>query len=82
MNFATYCSFAEIVGVEESRMHPTALAAILTAASGFGLAAMATVAGPLVVVVGAGLATAAGTVVVLSGAAALGELIYGKLAPQ
>lgn len=82
MNFASYCSFAEIVGVEESRMHPKALAAILTAATSFGVAAMATVAGPVVVVVGAGLGTAAVTVVVLSGAAALGERIYGKLAPQ
>jgi hypothetical protein len=82
MNFATYCSFAEIVGVEQSKMHPTALAAILTGAVSFGIAAMATVAGPVVVVVGAGIGTAAATVVVLSGAAALGDRIYGKIAPQ
>lgn len=78
MNFATYCSYADIVGVEESPLRGKALAAFGTAIAGGGVtiavAAMATMAAPVAILLGAG------SVVLFGAAAGVGQLLYTKIA--
>jgi hypothetical protein len=79
LNFATYCAFSEILGVEESRIRSAVMAAIVGAAGTIAVAVVAGMAAPVIIVAAAGVATAVGTVLVLTATVAVAELLYDKL---
>ena len=76
MDFAIYCSFADIVGVEQSPLSAKALAAFAAVTGGgvtIAIAAMATMAAPAAVLVGGG------SIILFGAAAGISQLLYTKI---
>jgi hypothetical protein len=80
LRFVQHCAFDQILGIEESPLRAKILAGIVGVAGTIAVAAMATVVGPVLLVIGVGVGTAAETVIILSTAVAVSERIYAKMA--